>query len=166
MDKLKNVTAIPYLDSEAVDLLQLISFYIGNEKFCIDILKVREVIRLVEITRVPKTPDFIDGVINLRGQVIPIIDVRSRFGMDRKKHDKNTRIIVFEVKTKIVGFLVDRVSEVLRVPESLIGPPPAIVAGIESDYITAVGLVENQLLILLDLEKILSYEETRLVEVG
>ncbi len=165
MDTKKNIKKLPFMDQETGDFLQLITFYIGNEKFCIDILRVREVIRLVEITRVPKTPEFIDGVINLRGQVIPIIDVRSRFGMNRKKHDKNTRIIVFEVKTKIVGFLVDGVSEVLRVPVSLIGPPPAIVAGVDSDYITAVGLVENQLLILLDLEKILSFEETRLVEV-
>ncbi len=163
---MKNVNEPSNPDTVADDLLQLITFYIGNEKFCVDILSVREIIRPVEITWVPKTPDFIDGVINLRGQVIPIIDVRSRFGMPRKEHDKNTRIIVFEVSDKVVGFLVDGVKEVLHIPVSVIEPPPAIVTGVDSEYITAVGLLEDQLLILLDLEKILSYDEKMLLGIG
>ena len=102
----------------AVDeMLQLVSFKIGDEEFAVDILKVQEINRMIEVTRVPNAPEHIDGVINLRGKVIPIIDLRSRFGMARKEKDKNTRIVVVEVSGKIVGFVVDAVREVLRIPK-------------------------------------------------
>jgi purine-binding chemotaxis protein CheW len=141
------------------ELLQLVSFKIGEEEFGVDILKVQEINRMLEVTRVPNAPEFIDGVINLRGKVIPIIDLRRRFGMKRKEKDKNTRIVVVELNGKIVGFVVDAVNEVLRIPRSVTEPPPPIVAGIEADYITAVGKLEDRLLILLDLEKVLRREE-------
>lgn len=146
--------------SAAEELLQLVSFNLGDEEFGVDILKVQEINRMVAITRVPNTPAYVEGVINLRGKVIPIIDLRMRFGLDRKQEDKNTRIIVVEISGKIVGFVVDSVSEVLRIPKSVTEPPPPIVAGIEAEYITAVGKLEDRLLILLDLDKILSTEET------
>ena len=100
-----------------------------------------------------------DGVINLRGKVIPIIDLRRRFGMPRKDQDKNTRIVVVELSGRTLGFVVDAVSEVLRIPKSVTEPPPPIVAGINAEYITAVGKLEDRLLILLDLEKVLSDSE-------
>jgi purine-binding chemotaxis protein CheW len=137
-------------------LLQLVSFKIGEEEFGVNILKVQEINRTLEVTRVPNAPEYVDGVINLRGKVIPIIDLRRRFGMERKEHDKNTRIVVVELSGKVVGFVVDAVSEVLRIPESVTEPPPPIVSGIEADYITAVGKLEDRLLILLDLEKVLA----------
>ncbi|MBI3578214.1 MAG: purine-binding chemotaxis protein CheW [Ignavibacteriales bacterium] len=141
------------------ELLQLVSFKIGGEEFGVDILRVQEINRMLEVTRVPNSPEYVDGVINLRGKVIPIVDLRSRFGMPRKEHDKDTRIVVVELTGKIIGFVVDAVSEVLRIPQSVTEPPPTIVAGVEAEYITAVGKLEDRLLILLDLEKVLSLEE-------
>lgn len=143
------------------ELLQLVSFNIGDEEFGVDILKVQEINRMLDVTRVPNAPEYVDGVINLRGKVIPIIDLRRRFGMERKEHDKNTRIVVVELGGKVVGFVVDAVSEVLRIPKSVTEPPPPIVAAIDAEYITAVGKLEDRLLILLDLEKVLSGEETK-----
>jgi len=141
------------------ELLQLVSFNIGGEEFGVDILKVQEINRMVEITRVPNAPEYVDGVINLRGKVIPIIDLRRRFGMQRKEKDKDTRIIVVELSGKVLGFVVDAVSEVLRIPNSVTEPPPSIIAGIKAEYITAIGKLEDRLIILLDLERVLSEEE-------
>jgi purine-binding chemotaxis protein CheW len=141
------------------ELLQLVSFNIGEEEFGVDILKVQEINRMVEITRVPNAPEYVDGVINLRGKVIPVINLRRRFGLQRKERDKNTRIIVVELSGKVLGFVVDAVSEVLRIPNSVTEPPPSIIAGIKAEYITAIGKLENRLLILLDLERVLTVEE-------
>ncbi len=140
------------------ELLQLVSFKIGEEEFGVDILKVQEINRMVEITSVPNTPLHVEGIINLRGKVIPVIDLRTRFGIPKRDHDKNTRIIVVELGGRIIGFVVDAVSEVLRIPKSVTEPPPPVVAGIEADYITAVGKLEDRMLILLDLEKVLGQE--------
>lgn len=141
------------------ELIQLVTFSIGEEEFGVDILKVQEIIRTMEITRVPKAPDFVEGVINLRGNVIPIIDLRKRFGLETRSHDKHTRIIVIEINNMIVGFVVDSVSEVLRIPANTVEPPPPVVAGLESEYISGVGKLEDRLLILLDLDRLLSGEE-------
>ena len=143
-----------------VDLLQLVTFRIGEEEFGVDILRVQEIIRTMAITRVPKAPDFVEGVINLRGKVIPIIDLRKRFALEVREHDKHTRIIVIEISNMIVGFVVDAVSEVLRIPADTVEPPPpAVMGGIDSEYINGVGKLEDRLLILLDLDKLLSQEE-------
>ena len=141
------------------ELMQLVTFSIGVEEFGVDILKVQEIIRTMEITKVPRAQDFVVGVINLRGKVIPIIDLRRRFGLDSKAHDKHTRIIVIEINDMIVGFVVDSVSEVLRIPASTVEPPPPVVAGVESEYISGVGKLQDRLLILLDLDKLLSHED-------
>ena len=138
------------------ELLQLVTFSTGDEEFGVDILRVQEIIRTMAITKVPKAPEFVEGVINLRGKVIPIIDLRRRFGLQSKAHDKHTRIIVIEINTMIVGFVVDSVSEVLRIPASTVEPPPPVVAGLESEYISGVGKLEDRLLILLDLDRLLS----------
>ena len=140
------------------ELLQLVTFSIGEEEFGVDILKVQEIIRTMEITKVPRAQDFIEGVINLHGKVIPIVDLRRRFGFSSKAHDKNTRIIVIEINNMIVGFVVDSVSEVLRIPAATVEPPPPVVAGVESEYISGVGKLQDRLLILLDLDKLLSCE--------
>jgi len=146
--------------SDLNELLQLVSFKIGNEEFGIDILKVQEINRLMQITKVPNAPSFVDGVVNLRGRIIPVISLRSRLNMEKIEHDSKTRIIVVELQGTTVGFIVDEVSEVLRIPKSITEAPPAMVAGIDSDYITAVGKLEDRLLILLDLEKVFSIDET------
>jgi purine-binding chemotaxis protein CheW len=141
----------------AGELLQLVSFNIGEEEYGVDILKVQEINRMLNVTQVPNSPSYVDGVINLRGKVIPVIDLRCRLGMDRKKHDKDTRIVVVELVGKTVGFVVDAVSEVLRIPCSITEPVPAsVLQNITSDFITSVAKLENRLLILIDLEKVLT----------
>lgn len=141
------------------ELLQLVSFVLGNEEFGVDILCVQEINRMLQITKVPNAPSYVDGVINLRGRVIPVIDLRQKLGLPRKEHDHNTRVIVVEVNNKTVGFVVDGVKEVLRIPVSITEAPPEIVSGIKSEYIKSVGKLEDRLLILIDLEKILSKSE-------
>lgn len=137
------------------DLIQLVTFRIGEEEFGVDILAVQEIIRLMQITMVPRAPEFIEGVINLRGKVIPVINMRTRFNKAAHTPDSNTRIVVMELEQKIVGFLVDGVSEVLRIPESTVEDPPPVVAGIGSEYIRGIGKLDSRLLILLDLDHLL-----------
>lgn len=141
------------------ELLQLVSFKIGNEEFGVDILNVQEINRMTQITKVPNSPDYVEGVINLRGRIIPVIDLRSRIGLGRKEIDKNTRIVVVEINASTVGFIVDQVKEVLRIPSDITEAPPDLTAGKNTDFIKAVGKLEDRLLILLDLNKILSTEE-------
>ncbi|NUN71417.1 MAG: purine-binding chemotaxis protein CheW [Bacteroidetes bacterium] len=142
----------------AVDeLLQLVRFNIGEEEFGVDILKVQEINRMLDVTQVPNAPGYIDGVINLRGKVIPIVNLRERFHMPRKERDKDTRIIIVELSGRTVGFLVDGVNEVLRIPKSVTEPPPSITSDAQTEYITGVGKLDDQLLLLLDLEKVLAH---------
>lgn len=145
------------------EILQLVGFLIGNEEYAVDILKVQEINRIAQITKVPNSPDFVEGVINLRGKVIPILDLRIRMGMGKIEHDSRTRIIVVEVNQKTIGFIVDEVSEVLRIPANVIEPPPQLVTGKKSEFITGVGKLEDRLLILLDLDKIISLEESNIL---
>ena len=149
------VATSPGHDPHDDDLIQLVTFRIGEEEFGVDILAVQEIIRLMQITMVPRAPEFIEGVINLRGKVIPVINMRTRFNKSAHKPDSNTRIVVMELEQKIVGFLVDGVSEVLRIPESTVEDPPPVVAGIGSEYIRGIGKLDNRLLILLDLDHLL-----------
>lgn len=149
------VATSPGHDSHDDDLIQLVTFRIGEEEFGVDILAVQEIIRLMQITMVPRAPEFIEGVINLRGKVIPVINMRTRFNKSSHTPDSNTRIVVMELGQKIVGFLVDGVSEVLRIPESTVEDPPPVVAGIGSEYIRGIGKLDNRLLILLDLDNLL-----------
>ena len=146
------------------ELLQLVTFSVANEEFGVDILKVQEIIRMMEVTKVPNAPTFVDGVINLRGKVIPVVDLRKRFGLEVQEHDKNTRIVVMEICGTVTGFVVDSVSEVLRIPANTVEPPPPVVAGIESEYISGVGKLEDRLLIMLDLDKLLSTDEMELLK--
>lgn len=145
------------------DLLQLVSFLIETEEFGVDIIRVQEIIRLIDITRVPNTPEFIEGVINLRGRIVPVVDLRARFGMPKKERTNNTRIIVVELQDKVVGFMVDSVKEVIRVEKNIIEPPPDLAVGIDTPYIKGVAKLEDRLLILLDLEEVLTDQETELL---
>ena len=136
------------------DLIQLVSFKLGEEEFGIDILKVQEINRMVEITKVPQAPHFCEGVINLRGKVIPVIDLRLKFEMEAKERDKDSRIVVCDVNGVVIGMIVDAVEEVLRIPGSTVEPAPDIVTSINSDYIRGVAKLEGRLLILLDISRI------------
>lgn len=146
------------------ELLQLVSFKIGDEEFGVDILSVQEINRMSQVTKVPNTPDFIEGVINLRGRIIPVLDLRVKLGMARKEHGKDTRIVVVELKGQTIGFIVDEVSEVLRIPKEITEAPPDMIGGVNSDYITSIGKLEDRLLIMLDLEKILSASDFNVLE--
>lgn len=147
-------------NDDAGRLLQLVTFTISSEEFGLDILQVQEIIRTMEITKVPRAPDSVEGVINLRGKVIPIVDLRKRFGMEPRSHDSHTRIMVVEIHAMIVGFVVDSVSEVLRIQSNTVEPPPLIVSGVDSEYINGVGKLDGRLLLLIDLDRLLSGVET------
>jgi len=148
------------------DIIQLVTFHLGQEEFGIDILKVREIIRPMAITMVPRSAHFIEGVINLRGRVIPIVNLRRRFGMQPKEFNSQTRIIDIELGEIIVGFIVDSVAEVLRIPANTVEDPPAIISGIQSDYVRGVGKVDDRLLILLDLDKLVASEDVDSLPLG
>ena len=142
------------------EIIQLVSFELEKEEYGIDVLKVREIIRMPAITKMPNTPDYVDGIINLRGTVVPIISLRKRFGLFEREGDRNSRILVMEVGGGLTGFVVDAVAEVIRVSSSEIQPPPTIVQGnAAQDCITGVINHAEQLLIVLDLDRLFSDEE-------
>jgi len=145
------------------ELYQLVNFDIANEEFGVDILKVQEIIRVLEVTRVPNCPAFVEGVINLRGKIVPVVDLRLRFNLPQIEKDNNTRIIVVELEEKTVGFLVDRVKEVIRIETAIIEPPPELVTNVQTRYITGVAKLEDRLLILLDLDRVLTTVEQELL---
>lgn len=153
------MSAAMHAKGESTDLLQLVSFKIGNEEFGVDILKVQEINKMVAVTKVPNSPSFVEGVINLRGKVIPIVDLRTRLGLEKVEQTKDTRIIVVDVDSRIIGFIVDSVSEVLRIPVNITEAPPEIATGVNSEFIKSVGKLDDRLLILIDLDKILSTTE-------
>jgi purine-binding chemotaxis protein CheW len=140
------------------ELLQLVGFHVGNEEFCLDILRVQEIIRLQQLTRVPNSPDAMDGVMNLRGKIIPVIALRKRFGLEHAPSDKNARIVVVEVKGAVLGLIVDSVSEVLRIPAATVEPPPHL-GQARQEYVSGVGKLDDRLLILLDVERLMSADE-------
>jgi purine-binding chemotaxis protein CheW len=144
---------------------QLVVFTLGAEEFGVDISQVREIVRLVQITYLPKAPSFIEGVVNLRGQVLAVIDLSKRLGVSSKQRGDNTRIIVVEVGEITVGMLVDSVSEVLRLPSEFVEEVPSLVeTEVPEHYIRGVGKLKDRLLVLLDLNKILTPEEFQHVE--
>lgn len=143
------------------ELLQLVSFVVGTEEFAIPILAVQEINRMMPITRVPQSPPFIEGVINLRGKIIPVMDLRKRFGLKAGEHSNDARIIVVEVGARVIGFTVDRVNEVLRIDAGIVEPAPSMVTGADSDYVDGVGKLEDRLLILLNLDRLFSAVDLR-----
>ncbi|MBV8331862.1 MAG: purine-binding chemotaxis protein CheW [Candidatus Eremiobacteraeota bacterium] len=144
--------------------IQVVSFHLGHEEYGVDIAQVQEIIRMVGITHVPRAPHFMEGVINLRGQLIPIIDLRTRFGMPRITATKSTRITVTEIGTKKVGIVVDSVSEVLNIPIENVEDAPEMVAGVGTEYIQGVGKMGERLIIMLDLTMVISSEEKQALE--
>lgn len=141
------------------ELLQFVTFEVGSEEFAIPILSVHEINRIMEITRVPQSPAFVEGVINLRGKIIPVVDLRKRFGVTSISTTSDNRIIVVEVGDRIIGFVVDRVNEVLRISPDIVESPPSMVCGVDSEYVKGVGKLEDRLLIMLDLGRLLGSRE-------
>lgn len=145
------------------DEVQMVVFTLkAGETICeygVPITQVQEIIRLTVPTKLPQVPDFVEGIINLRGRIIPIIDLKKRFGIDTSHHTEDTRIMVVEVGGQTVGVVVDEVTEVLRLPQDSIEPPPTVAGGITAEYLTGVGKLDNRLLIMLDMTKILTEGE-------
>ncbi len=149
-------------NSGSNDLLQVVSFDLGDEVFAINIFQVQEIIRMIEITKVPNTPSFVEGVINLRGKVIPVVDLRKRFHLPVKEDNPQERIIVAKVNNKPVGMIVDEVSEVLRFSRENVEPTPSLLSeGIDSQSVAGVAKIQDRLLILLDLDNFLTVSERK-----
>jgi purine-binding chemotaxis protein CheW len=144
--------------------LQVVGFRIGNETFGVRIGSVREIIRVPEITAVPSAPETIEGVINLRGKIIPVMDLRKRFGQAQVQPDKKNRILVVELENKLVGLIVNAASEVLKIAPSEIDAPGNLFSEGESSYVTGVGKLKGRLIILLDIAKLLHRPEFKRFE--
>lgn len=144
--------------------LQVVGFRIGNETFGVRIASVREIVRVPEITAVPSAPETVEGVINLRGKIIPVMDLRKRFGHVDIQPDKKNRILVVELNGKLVGLIVNAASEVLKIPPSEIEAPGTVFAEGESSYVTGVGKLKGRLIILLDVSKLLQQQEVKRLE--
>jgi len=158
------MATVENIETKENKILQLVTFRIGNEEFGFDIFKVKEINRMLNITQIPNSQSSVKGVVNLRGSVIPVISLREKLNFSEVEYDNNTRIIVVEYKNKNIAFIVDQVSEVLRIDSSIIEKPPEMTTSVESAYINGVAKLENRLLILLDLDKILTSEEEGVLE--
>lgn len=138
---------------------QLVVFELADETYGVDIYQVREIIRVPNVTKIPRTPDFVEGVINLRGGVIPVLDLRQRFGLPPRDVSNDARIVIVELGDQRVGMRVDRVSEVLRAEAGQIEPPSPYIAGADTRFVTGIARLGDALVILLDLNLILLQEE-------
>ncbi|MBO8162476.1 MAG: chemotaxis protein CheW [Brevibacillus sp.] len=147
--------------TEIVGEVKVIVFRLKDEEYGVEVGQVKSIERLTHITRVPRTPDFVKGVINLRGVVTPIIDLRSRFGLEEADHTESTRIIIVSVGEVEVGLIVDAANDVIDIPVDAIEPPPEVVGGVEAAYLRGVAKLEKRLLILLNLDKVLTPEEMK-----
>jgi len=140
-------------------ITQLVIFDLATEAYGVDIGAVREIIRMQDITRVPRTPEFVEGVINLRGKVIPVIDLRKRFALPVTEQNKDNRIVVVDIGGQDIGVVVDAVTEVLRIAADSVEPPSSVITSADSEYLLGIAKLEDRLIILLDLERVLSDEE-------
>ena len=146
---------------------QLVVFDLATEAYGVDIGAVREIIRMQDITRVPKCPEFVEGIINLRGSVIPVVDLRKRFNLTVSEQSKDNRIVVVDIVGRDIGVIVDAVNEVLRIQGDSVAPPSSVITTTDSAFLLGIVKLDSSLIILLDLEKVLSDDEMgALDEVG
>ena len=146
-----------------LDSIQLVSFSVGNEKYGVHIEQVQEIIRMPGITHLPQTEDYIKGIINLRGNIIPIIDMRTRFQMESVDYSAVTRVIVLGIQDKLIGIVVDSVSKVLELAEKEIEEAPDIINGLSKEYIEGIGKIDDNLIIILEADKVLTAEEIKIL---
>jgi purine-binding chemotaxis protein CheW len=147
------------------DERQLVVFQLGAELYGVEIAGVHEIIRFQAITRVPRAPAFVEGIINLRGKVIPVVDLRRRFGLPAATQTRASRIVVVEIGDQVVGIIVDAVIEVLRINASTVEPPSPVVAGLDSEYLHGIAKLPERLVMLLDLDRVLARDERRALDV-
>ncbi len=156
------MSAVQIADQEE----QLVVFNLGNEMYGVEISGVQEIIRMQAITRVPGAPAFVEGVINLRGKIIPVIELHQRFGLNSVEAGSDSRIVVVETQGHVLGMVVDGVSEVLRIPSDSVEPPSPIVTGNDSDYIRGIAKLENGLITLLQLDMVLTGQQREALKDG
>lgn len=138
---------------------KFLTFFLGEEEYGVEISKVREIIAMMKITSVPKTPDYVVGVINLRGSIIPVIDTRARFDMQSIEYGEQTAIIIIEINKLSIGFVVDKVEEVLAVDDENMSEPPKFGTNINTDFIKNIARVGEEVVMVLDLEMLFAAEE-------
>jgi len=163
MSNLQPIGELDYDESvynEDMEVIQLVGLKLGEEEYAIDVLKIQEIIRTVEITSVPRTDSFVLGVMNLRGKVIPVIDLRVRFTLDKMDFDKETRIIVVRFETENIGFVVDEVTEVIRINKKMVEPTPPLVGSVGQEYILGICKYQERLIILLDIDSVINDGKT------
>lgn len=148
-----------HITTHGSDVYQLVTFVLGGEEFGADILTVREIIRPTAFTCLPQAPASVEGIINLRDRVVPVVDLRKQFGFAAKERDRAARIIVVELDDRVVGFLVDEVREVIRIEMSVTEPPPDLATSIDAAYITGLAKLDDRMVILLDLNAVLTPSE-------
>jgi purine-binding chemotaxis protein CheW len=139
--------------------LLMINFTVGGDEYAVEIQKVREVIDFREITQLPKAPGFVKGIIKLRGEVIPVIDLRERFGIAQEGHSALTSVVIVEIGRKAVGLVVDNVRHVIRVAPSDLAPSPPFIGGLSGRYVNGVAKLGQRLIVVLDMDKILTTDE-------
>jgi len=139
-------------------ILQLVTFTLEKEEYAVDILSVQEINRITEITKVPNAPDYVEGVINLRGKVIPVVNLRKKFGLDFRETDDSSRVIIMDIQGVTYGLAVDSVLEVLRIPANIVEPPPPMASSMSSMFIKGIAKLENRLIILIDIDKFLGQQ--------
>lgn len=149
---------------EILEDVKVIVFRLQNEEYGVEVQQVKSIERLDHITRIPKTPKFVRGVINLRGVVTPIIDLRERFDLEQTENTEGSRIIVVAVNDLEVGLIVDSANDVIDIPLNAIEPPPKVVGGVEAVYLRGVAKLQDRLLILLNLNRVLNLEEIKQLE--
>jgi purine-binding chemotaxis protein CheW len=148
------------------DELQLVSFLLGAEEYGLDILLVQEIIRMTNITGVPQVPDFVEGVINLRGRVIPVIDLRKRFGLPAHASSHDSRIVVVSADHDTIGLIVDAVSEVVRVPSEALEPPPDLLAGTATEFVRGMAKLDDRLIMHLDVARVIAGRGMKMPQVS
>lgn len=135
--------------------INLVTFKLGNNEYAIDIMQAKEIIKMEKITLIPNAPDYVEGVINLRGNIIPIVDLKKRFNLEENDGEKNTAIIIVKIDDVDMGIIIDAISKVVSIATSNIQPPPPMLSGIGQKYIKGVAKLEDKLLVVLDLEKLI-----------
>ena len=149
------------MEKEEINEKKVIVFQLEEEEYAVSVQQVGSIERIQPITRVPQTEAFVKGVINLRGVITPVIDIRIRFGLEEKEYTESSRIIIVYLDDMEVGLIVDSANDVIDIPENAIDPAPEIIGSIDTDYIEGVAKMDDRLLILLDLQKVLTPEEIK-----
>ena len=146
------------VSEEDENLLNLLCFKLADEEYAIDIMSMKEIVKMREFTEVPRSPEFVTGIISLRGIIVPVFDLRKRLGLKAKEYDKNTRIIIAYDGKKSWGMIVDEVIQVVRIPKNHIEPPPSILSGISAEFVSGIGKYEHKFAIIMNLQNVLDID--------